>query len=52
LFPRNKTALKGTCFGNIEAIQTAVTKALNEVPVDAFQDASLAKVCGCPRGVL
>ena len=39
LFPRIKTALKGTCFGTTEAIQTAVTKALNEVPVDAFQDA-------------
>ena len=39
LFLRIKTALKGTRFGTIEAIQTAVTKALNEVPVDAFQDA-------------
>jgi histone-lysine N-methyltransferase SETMAR len=38
LFPRIKTALKGTRFGTIEAIQTAVTKALNKVPVDTFQD--------------
>lgn len=39
LSPRIKTALKGTRFGTIQAIQTAVTNALNEVPVDAFQDA-------------
>jgi hypothetical protein len=42
LLPRIKTALYGTCFGIIEAIQTAVTKALNEVPIDAFQDAYVA----------
>ena len=29
----------GHCFGTTEATKTAVTKALNEVPVDAFQDA-------------
>lgn len=39
LSPRIKTALKGTRFGTIQAIQTAVTNVLNEVPVDAFQDA-------------
>jgi len=39
LFPRIKATLKGAHFESIEAIQTAVTKALNEVPVDAFQDA-------------
>ena len=39
LFPRIKTALKGTRFGTTEAIQTAVTKALNEAPVYAFHDA-------------
>ena len=39
LFPRIKTTLKQTRFGTIRVIQTAVTKALNEVPVDAFQDA-------------
>lgn len=39
LFPRIKTALKGHRFENIEAIQVAVTTALNEVPVEAFQGA-------------
>jgi len=32
LFPRIKTALKGARFENINAIQTAVTKPLNEAP--------------------
>ena len=39
LFPWIKATLKGAHFESIEAIQTAVTKALKEVPVDAFQDA-------------
>lgn len=39
LFPRIKTVLKGIRFGSTEAIQDAVTRALAEVPVEAFQDA-------------
>lgn len=39
LFPKIKTALKGIHFGSIEAIQAAVTKALNEVPINDFQNA-------------
>jgi len=39
LFPRIKTALKGHHFYNIEAIQAAVTTALSEVPVKAFEGA-------------
>ncbi|PNF36801.1 hypothetical protein B7P43_G09634 [Cryptotermes secundus] len=37
LFPRIKTALKGRRFESIQAIQAAVTTALNEVPVEAFE---------------
>ncbi|PNF20262.1 hypothetical protein B7P43_G15437 [Cryptotermes secundus] len=39
LFPRIKTALKGRHFESIQAIQAAVTTALNEVPVEAFEGA-------------
>jgi hypothetical protein len=39
LFPRIKTALKGRCFESIPSIQAAVTTALNEVPVEAFEGA-------------
>ncbi|XP_076389540.1 uncharacterized protein LOC143264774 [Megachile rotundata] len=39
LFPRNKSALKGMDFGTIDAVQTAVTKALYGVPIKIFQDA-------------
>ncbi|KAL1122068.1 hypothetical protein AAG570_003474 [Ranatra chinensis] len=39
LFPNIKTIIKGTRFGKIEAIQRATTRALNEVAVEAFQDA-------------
>jgi hypothetical protein len=39
LFPRVKTALKGCRFESIQAIQAAVTTALNEVPVEAFEGA-------------
>lgn len=39
LFPRIKAVLKKTRFENIEAIQIVVTRTLNEVPVNAFQDA-------------
>ena len=39
LFPRIKTALKGFRVGAVEAIKTAMTKVLNEISVDAFQDA-------------
>ena len=34
--------MKGVRFGSIKAIQDAVTRALAEVPVDAFQDAYCA----------
>ena len=39
LFPKIKFSMKGTRFASIEAIQTAVTRALQEIPVDAFQNA-------------
>lgn len=39
LFPRIKSALKGTRFSSIDEIQSAVTKTLREVPEDAFQGA-------------
>ncbi|KAL1131440.1 hypothetical protein AAG570_011057 [Ranatra chinensis] len=35
--------LRGTRFGTIEAIQRVPTRALNEVPVEAFQDAYRAR---------
>jgi len=39
LFPRIKATLKVIRFENIITIQIAATKALNEVPIDAFQNA-------------
>lgn len=38
LFLRIKTALKGSHFGPIEAIQDTVTRAIAEVSIEALQD--------------
>lgn len=55
LFPRIKTTLKGRRFDSIDAIQAAVTTALKEVPVEAFERAYRAwesrwKKCVDARG--
>lgn len=39
LFPRLKTTLKGHHHGSVEALQQAVTRELNSIPVSAFQEA-------------
>lgn len=39
LLQRIKTGRNAVCLVTIKAVQTAVTKGLNKVPVDAFQNA-------------